>query len=115
MLIQVSMIVLASQLVIAVADGVPKFNIERGCKVDSASAFDPTAGMSATIKRCVGNEQQAKAQLQSQWSGFTSADRAMCTSEAVGLKADDSTTPPSYVDLLTCLQDQVLARKLPKN
>ncbi len=38
MLISFSMIVLTSQLVIAVADNVPQFNIERGCRVDSASA-----------------------------------------------------------------------------
>ena len=65
-------IVLTSQLVIAVADDVPQFNIERGCRVDSASAFDPKAGMNATIKRCVDDEQQAKDQLQTQWSGFAS-------------------------------------------
>ena len=35
MLIPYSMILLASQLVIAVADDVPKFDIARGCKVDS--------------------------------------------------------------------------------
>ena len=114
MLIKCSMIVLTSQLVIAVADGPPKFDIARGCKVDSASAFDPKAGMSATIKRCMDDEQQAKDQLETQWAGFTGSDRAMCTSEAVGSKADDNSTPPSYVDLLTCLQDQQLARKLPK-
>jgi len=114
MLIHFSMIVLASQLVIAVADGPPNFDIARGCKVDSASAFDPKAGMNATIKRCMDDEQKAKDQLETQWVGFTGSDRAMCTSEAVGNKADASTTPPSYVDLLTCLQDQQLARKLPK-
>ena len=105
-------IVLTSQLVIAVADNVPEFNIERGCRVDSASAFDPKAGMNATIKRCVDDEQQAKDQLQTQWPGFAGSDRAMCTSETVGLKGDESSTPPSYVELLTCLQDQQLARKL---
>jgi hypothetical protein len=26
--------------------------------------------------------------------------------ETVGLKSDESSTPPSYVELLTCLQDQ---------
>jgi hypothetical protein len=112
MLIQFSMIVLTSQLVIAVADGVPQFNIERGCKFDSASAFDPNAGMSATIKRCV-DEQRAKGQLETQWSGFVASDRAICTGATVGSKSD--AIPPSYVDLLTCLQDQQLARKLPKN
>jgi hypothetical protein len=114
MLIPVSMLILASQLVIAVADDVPKFDIARGCKIDSASAFDPNAGLNATIKRCVDDEQLAKDQLQTQWSGFANSDRVMCTRETVGEKGDDSSTPPSYVELLTCLQDQQLARKLPK-
>jgi len=41
MLISFSTLVLASQLIVTVADTVPKFNIERGCKVDStASGLD---------------------------------------------------------------------------
>ena len=64
MLISFSALVVASQLVIAIADDVPKFNIERGYKVDSASAFDPNAGLAATIKRCADDEQQAKEQLE---------------------------------------------------
>src|SRR5258707_11497127 len=107
-------LILASQLVIAVADNVPKFDIARGCKVDSASAFDPNTGMNATIKRCVDDEQQAKDQLQTRWSGFANSDRVMCTSVTVGVRGDESSTPPSYVELLTCLQDQQLARKLRK-
>ena len=110
MLFPVSTMILASQLVIAVADDVPKFDIGRGCKIDSAAAFDPNAGMSGTIKRCMDDEQQAKDQLQTQWSGFTDADRKMY----VGLTTDDSATPPSYVELKTCLQDQQFARKMPK-
>jgi hypothetical protein len=97
MLIPISIMILTSQLIIAVADNVPQFNIERGCKVDSASAFDPNIGMSATIKRCMDDEQQAKDQLQTQWAGFSNSDRAMCTSETVGEKIDESSTPPSYV------------------
>ena len=114
MLLQFSMIVLTSQLVIAVADHPPKFDIARGCKVDSASAFDPKAGMDATIKRCMDDEQKAKDQLETQWSGFVNADRVMCTTEAVGNKADADVAPPSYVDLLTCIQGQQLVRRLPK-
>jgi hypothetical protein len=113
MLIPIPMI-FASQLIIAVADNVPQFNIERGCKVDSASAFDPNAGMAATIKRCVDDERLAKSQLQTQWSGFANSDRIMCTRETVGESVDDNSTPPSYVELLTCLQDQQLVKKLPK-
>ena len=115
MLIQFSMIVLSSQLVVAVADHPPTFDIARGCKVDSASAFDPNAGMNATIKRCMDDEQQAKDQLETQWLGFVNSDRIMCTTETVGEKADADATPPSYVELLTCVQDAQLARKLPNN
>src|SRR5450432_1757032 len=114
MLVPISIMILASQLVITVANDVPKFDIARGCKIDSASAFDPNAGLNATIKRCMDDEQQAKDQLQTQWSGFTNSDRVMCTGETVGEKSDQSETPPSYVELLTCLQDQKLAKKLEK-
>ena len=114
MLLKLSMIVLGSQLVIAVVDEMPKFDIAKGCKIDSASAFDPKAGMNATIKRCSDDEERARDQLQTQWSSYSASDRAMCTGEAVGNKADANSTPPSYVDLQTCLEDQQLARKLPK-
>ena len=115
MLPHISTVVLTLPLIFNVADTAPNFNIQRGCKVDSASAYDPNAGMSATIKRCVDDEQQAKDQLQTQWSGFLAADRVMCMSVTVGEKADDNAMPPSYVELLTCLQDQQFARKLPKD
>ncbi|KJC35159.1 hypothetical protein UB31_28975 [Bradyrhizobium sp. LTSP849] len=115
MLPHISTVVLTLPLIFTVADTVPTFNIQRGCKVDSAAAFDPNAGMSATIKRCVDDEQRAKDQLQTQWSVFLASDRTMCMSVAVGEKADDNAMPPSYVELLTCLQDQQFARKLPKN
>jgi uncharacterized protein YecT (DUF1311 family) len=108
MLIPFSMIVLGTQLVITVADGVPKFNIERECRVDSTSAYDLNAGLNETIKRCVADERQALSQLQTQWTKFRSSDRSQCTQET------DIGGPPSYVDLLTCLQDAKLARKLPK-
>ena len=115
MLIHFSMIALSAQLVVGVADHPPKFDIARGCKVDSASAFDPNAGMNATIKRCMDDEQQAKDQLETLWSGLANADRISCIGEAVGSGADTQADPPSYVDLLTCIQDAQLARKLPKN
>jgi hypothetical protein len=35
MFISFSTLVLASQLIVTVADDVPNFNIERGCKVDA--------------------------------------------------------------------------------
>ena len=66
--LSVSMIVLGSQLAIPVADGVPKFDIVRNCKLDIAA----TAGLSAdqSLKSCISDEQKAQQQLARQWSKF---------------------------------------------
>jgi hypothetical protein len=94
--ITVSMIVLGTQLVMPVADGVPKFDINRSCKLDVAA----TTGLSVdqSIKSCMKDEQKAKQQLAGQWSKFPAASRVSCTSqESIG-------GTPSYVSLQTCLQ-----------
>jgi hypothetical protein len=109
MLISFSTLVLASQLIVTVADNVPNFNIERKCKAANVSAFDPSASLNARIKGCVDDEQAAKDQLQMQWAHFAPSDKKMC----MGLTTHDSLNP-SYVELLTCLQGQQLVRK-PKN
>jgi hypothetical protein len=110
MMVPIPIMILASQLIVAIADGVPKFDIARGCNVDSTSVVDLNTGLNETIKRRVNDEQQAKNQFETQWPGFRSSDRTMCVSSTT----DDSANPPSYVDLLTCLQDQQSVRKLPK-
>ena len=94
--ISFSMIVLNSQLIVAVADGVPKFDIARSCKLDLVA----TAGLSVdqSMKSCMNDEQRARKQLAGQWSKFPAPSRASCTSqESIG-------GTPSYVSLLTCLQ-----------
>ena len=49
--ISISMIIVSSQLIVAVADGVPKFDISRSCKLDVAA----TAGLTVdqSIKSCM--------------------------------------------------------------
>jgi hypothetical protein len=94
--ISISMIIVGSQLIVAVVDGVPKFDIARSCKLDVAA----TAGLSVdqSIKSCMSDEQRARQRLAGQWSKFPPATRASCTSqESIG-------GTPSYVSLLTCLQ-----------
>ena len=108
MLVPFSMIALGTQLVITVADGVPKFDIARGCRLDSAQQLDLNTGLNETDKRCVADEQGAMAQLQTQWSQFRATDKTQCVGEA------DIGDTPSYVDLLTCLQLAKDARQLPK-
>jgi hypothetical protein len=92
----ISMIVLSSQLVMPVADGVPKFDFARSCKLDVAA----TAGLSVdqSVRSCMNDEQKVKQQLAGRWSKFPASSRASCTSqESIG-------GTPSYVSLQTCLQ-----------
>ncbi|MEH2523955.1 MULTISPECIES: hypothetical protein [unclassified Bradyrhizobium] len=94
--ISISMIVLSSQLVMPVADSVPKFDIARSCKLDVAA----TVGLSVdqSLKSCINDEQKAKQQLASRWSKFPAPSRVSCVSqESIG-------GTPSYVSLQTCLQ-----------
>jgi hypothetical protein len=108
MWISFSTLVLASQLIVPVADSIPKFNIERGCKVDSTST-NPNVSLDETIKRCVQDEQKALDLIQTQWPQFEPPDRVMCISAATN--TEGAGVAPSYVDLLTCLQAQFLAKK----
>jgi hypothetical protein len=108
MLLSFSTLVLASQLFMAVADVIPKFDIARGCRADNTDTSGLGVGLDESTKGCIHDEQAARDQLQAQWSQFAPTDRAMCTTNAT----DVSGAPPSYVDLLTCLQGQQLARKM---
>jgi hypothetical protein len=92
----ISMIVVGSHLLVAVADRVPAFDVARSCRLDLAA----TAGLSndQSLKNCVNDEKRAKQQLASQWTKFSAASRSQCVpQESVG-------GTPSYVSLLTCLQ-----------
>ena len=94
--ISFSIVVLSSQLIVPVTDGVPKFDIARSCKLDVAA----TAGLSVdqSLKTCMNDEQKAKQQLAGKWSKFPAASRASCTAqESIG-------GTPSCVSLQTCLQ-----------
>ena len=99
--ISISMIV-AGSLVVAVADGVPVFDVSRSCKLDVAA----TTGLSVeqSLKNCVNDENRAKQQLMSQWSKFSASSRSQCLPlESIG-------GTPSYVSLLTCLQMNLWSR-----
>ena len=75
MAISVSMIALSSQLVVAVANGVPVFDVTRTCRLDLAA----TAGLSNTqsVQACLMDENRAKQKLGSQWSKYPASSKAM--------------------------------------
>lgn len=97
MMIPFSMFILVvgSQVAIPVADGVPKFNIERSCELDREAAED--TNLVQPIEKCISDEKQAKQQLEKEWSQFSASDRASCVADTM---TDDT---PSYVELQICL------------
>jgi hypothetical protein len=102
MLISVSAIVLSSQLLVTVADGVPVFDVARSCKLDLAA----TAGLSErqSVQACIKDEQEARQRLRQQWSRFPASSKAECIpQESIG-------GTPSYVSLQTCLPMNQWAR-----
>lgn len=88
-------LVVGSQFAIPVADGVPKFNIERSCQLDREAAED--TNLAQPIEKCISDEEQAKEQLEEDWSKFRASDRASCIADTM---TDDT---PSYVELQICL------------
>jgi hypothetical protein len=106
MLISAPIIILGSHLFIMVAEKVPRFDIARGCRLDNAASSGLTEEQ--PLNKCIGDEQHALQQLQTQWSECAKSDRASCTAETTS----DGT--PSYVELLTCLQEALEARGLSK-
>ncbi len=79
MSVSISMIVVSSQLVVAVADRVPTFDIARSCKLDVAA----TAGLSVdqSVKSSISDEKKARQQLASQWSKFSGSSKAVRQSD----------------------------------
>jgi hypothetical protein len=101
--ISISMIALSSQLVVAVADKVPAFDVARTCKLDLAA----TAGLSdvQSAKSCIRDENRAQQKLGSEWPKFSPASKTRCVSlESIG-------GTPSYVSLRTCLQMDVWVKQ----
>jgi NAD-dependent SIR2 family protein deacetylase len=96
MLIHLPIIILTSLHVIPVADAVPKFDILRECRNEG--------GDTEIQKRCTEDESQARNQLQTEWTQFTSDARRLCMQET------NMDGTPSYVEFVTCLEMERDAR-----
>jgi hypothetical protein len=95
-------LLLSSQIVLA-ADPVPKFDTGPSCRSAGAAAVMATRNTAA----CEGDENNARATLEKEWSQFTPSDQARC----VGLVTLGG--GPSYVELLTCLEMANQVKKIP--
>ena len=101
MLLHLPIATLAAFSPVAISDAVPKFDIVRECRFEGGSTVE--------FDHCSDDESAALRQLETEWAQFAGVDRRQCIAMAtIGGFA-------SYVELLTCIQDAQLARKLPKN
>lgn len=85
---------LAAGPVVPVASGAPHFDIERSCR----HVGDPQTGIGRSTSSCADDERQAQAALDRRWASFPATDRTTCV-EGARLGG-----PPSYVQVLTCLE-----------
>ena len=97
-------IFLGSQLVIAVAGGVPTINVEKTCEV----AASVTSGTSTKndVDICVSSEQKAREQMVKDWTQYAAADKDRC------VQAGPRVYLPSYVEWLTCLEMETAVKKI---
>jgi hypothetical protein len=85
---------LVGSYLVMVADGIPTFDVKQTCRGTEVAAIFPGRNM----ETCIQSEQSALEQLRKAWAGFAAPDRAEC----VGLARMSG--PPSYVELITCLE-----------
>lgn len=89
---------LATQLVIPVADQVPKLQVEATCKGSVAADKAMGLDLPQTYEKCMSDETTAQQQLVPIWSKYSASIQSRCHAEAVAAGNE------SYVDLLVCLQ-----------
>ena len=96
---------LTASLVVAMAQEVPRFDAAPGCRAGANTGVK--AG--PDIDGCVRSEHQARDQLARQWGEFAAPDKTRCVEKT------HMGGPPSYIEVLTCLELARDARKLPKD
>jgi hypothetical protein len=85
---------LATSRILLVADDVPKLNYEPSCRAAVATA----AIASRDLESCKKDEEQARTSLTKVWTKFSADQRGHC------VRLTSLGGPPSYVELLTCLE-----------
>ena len=98
-------VVLTPYLLIAAADGVPKIDVNRTCRMSAQGSSTP----SQDLQTCITAQNSAREELTKEWRTYSAADRQRCTSMAV------SGYFPSYVELIVCLQISRDLKNMPEH
>jgi hypothetical protein len=93
-----SLAVLGGELTTAVADGLPRINIESLCRTRSAEDRMMKLPEAQSVQDCIQDEKNAGDKLGALWPAAAGSIRARCRADAVALGT------LSYLDLLTCLR-----------
>ncbi|MBN9452920.1 MAG: hypothetical protein J0I42_13310 [Bosea sp.] len=84
----------AAAAIIPIADSPPRFDISAACRDVGKSGVDVGRPASA----CQADEERARAELTARWHKFQPSARTTCVESA------SFGGPPSYVEVLTCLE-----------
>lgn len=96
-------ILVASSHLLLAADRVPQLDVTPSCHAAENAAVMPNRSEAT----CAHSENAARAKLEQEWSQFTAQQQGHC----IRLSALGSS--PSYIELLTCLELDSAAKKLP--
>jgi len=90
------------------AGGPPELDVRLSCRAaDRALVYAGTDKPRADAQACLDDERTARDALAKAWASFSPIDRTQC----VGMNRTGG--PPSYVELLTCLEVMRDATKIP--
>jgi hypothetical protein len=98
-----ALVLIATPVLAAAADTVPNFDVGPSCR-GAARQLGVETGR---VEACLTSERDARTQLNRDWSTFPAPDRGRCAGMVI------VGGPPSYVELLTCLEMARDAAKLP--
>ncbi len=84
------------------SDGPPQLDVQTSCNAVASRGMN-----GRTSEACMNEENSAQGTLRDKWRQFSSSQRSRCT----GLVRTGG--PPSYVELLTCLEMAEQAQKIP--
>jgi hypothetical protein len=95
-IISVAVMLAADSMALAKDGGLPKLNIESGCRASEMALAAATGTASDTLGSCMSDENDARKQLEKDWATYPASDRARC------IQRKEYT--PGYIEWLTCLE-----------
>jgi hypothetical protein len=104
--LSLAIVIAAASTALAKDSGLPKLNTEYGCHASEKALATATGTDSDTFNSCVSDENDARKQLEKDWTTYPASDKARC------IQPKEYT--PGYVEWLTCLDMDREVRALRK-